>query len=104
MTHVKLHVFPPCQVKANGLIVFVPKYGIEGPVYLTPKDNNQPAEQQYILDEEKQCVVAVDGSSRYTVFDKCAVKIVVEEGQAHRRQLVVSLVNRDELPEAEKMG
>jgi exosome complex exonuclease DIS3/RRP44 len=36
------------QVKQNGLVVFVPKYGIEGPVYLTPKDaaNNANATQQ----------------------------------------------------------
>ena len=31
------------QVKANGLIVFVPKYGIEGPVYLTAKASADPA-------------------------------------------------------------
>lgn len=34
------------QVKANGLVVFVPKYGIEGPVYLsapTPTAEDQAA-------------------------------------------------------------
>lgn len=31
------------KVKANGLIVFVPKYGIEGPVYLTPAEYKGPA-------------------------------------------------------------
>jgi predicted metal-dependent RNase len=25
------------QVRTNGVVVFVPKYGIEGPVYLTEK-------------------------------------------------------------------
>ena len=27
----------PWQVRTNGVVVFVPKYGIEGPVYLTDK-------------------------------------------------------------------
>eukprot|EP00951_Prasinocladus_malaysianus_P038198 scaffold417563_cov52-Prasinocladus_malaysianus.AAC.1 len=28
------------KVRANGLIVFVPKYGIEGPVFLAGKDKD----------------------------------------------------------------
>jgi exosome complex exonuclease DIS3/RRP44 len=66
------------RVKDNGLIVFVPKYGIEGPVYLTPpaagkrsqgkggKGNNAASEQQpsgeepaYVLDEETQTVTSL---------------------------------------------
>ena len=76
------------QVKANGLIVFVPKYGIEGPVYLTPpppggrdgnkggpaaggkkKGNNKVGsassaaaaaveEEAFVLDEEAQAVTS----------------------------------------------
>jgi exosome complex exonuclease DIS3/RRP44 len=38
------------------------------------------------------------------VFDKCAVRIVVEEGAGHRRQLVLSLVPRSELPASEIMA
>lgn len=34
------------QVKANGLVVFVPKYGIEGPVYLVTKDAANNVNQQ----------------------------------------------------------
>ncbi len=103
------------QVKANGLIVFVPKYGIEGPVYLTPKDKPQKgprsapvaataAEEQFVLDEERQTVRSKDGRVAYTVFDKCAVRIKVEEGEGRRRQLVLALVDRAELPERELMG
>ncbi|GFR51506.1 hypothetical protein Agub_g13921 [Astrephomene gubernaculifera] len=117
------------RVKANGLIVFVPKYGIEGPVYLTARDKNnaasgsgsgaadgpvgqqqQPPQQQpqqrlqFLLDEEAQTVTSTDGSVRFAVFDKCAVRISVEEGEAHRRTLVLTLVDRAELPESERMG
>ena len=39
--------------------------------------------------------------NRYTVFDKVAVNIVVEEGQHGRRSLVLTLTSREALPEAE---
>ena len=43
-----------------------------------------------------------DGSVKYTVFDKCAVSICVEEGVGHRRMLVLQLVPRGRLTEAER--
>ena len=87
----------PAQVRANGLIVFVPKYGIEGPVYLEDSaaaaaaaDGPAPssggrkkgaalapaaaADSLYVYDEEKQTVRSKDGSTHYTMFDKCAVR------------------------------
>lgn len=95
------------KVKANGLVVFVPKFGIEGPVYLVPKDsanNNNAQAPQFILDEEKQTVVSADGSIRFSVFDKCAVRIAVEEGASHRRSLKLTLVPRDELPASDRVA
>lgn len=59
---------------------------------------------QYILDEEKQTVISSDGSVRYAVFDKCAVRIAIEEGAAHRRSLVLTLVPRSELPAHDRVG
>ena len=106
-----------CQVRANGLIVFVPKYGIEGPVYLTEKPASAasapvaaPAHApqgadacpDYVLDEERQTVASRDGLVRFTVFDMAAVRITVAEGAGHRRQLVLELVDRALLPESEK--
>lgn len=94
------------QVKANGLVVFVPRYGIEGPVFLTDKDGNplapdtqqQQQQQQFVLDESKQALVAADGSGvSYAVFDKCAVRISVVEGAARRRSIKLALVPRSEL-------
>lgn len=127
------------QVRANGLIVFVPKYGIEGPVYLDDDDDaaaaaadggggegpgstasgahsagGRPgqgrkggaaaaADGKYVYDEEQQTVRSRDGATRYTVFDKCAVRICVEEAAGNRRQLVLRLVPRSELAAAEQM-
>ena len=102
---------PLLQVKANGLIVFVPKYGIEGPVYFAPKaanDSNNKAgalpSEDFVLDLERQRVTSRDGTMSYSIFDKCAVEIRVEETFGQRRQLVLSLVGRDKLMEAEAVA
>ncbi|GLI66006.1 hypothetical protein VaNZ11_009617 [Volvox africanus] len=118
------------KVKANGLVVFVPKYGIEGPVYLTARDKNINAaststavtavdgvvaneaagrkqtrgSQYFLLDEDAQTVRSADGSVHFALFDKCTVRISVEEGMAHRRTLVLTLVDRSELPASERMA
>jgi exosome complex exonuclease DIS3/RRP44 len=97
------------QVKANGLVVFVPRFGIEGPVLLTPKDDplqgasagaGTGADQQqpqFVLDEDRQSVVSGDGALRFSVFDKCAVRVSVVEGAARRRSIKLELVPRSEL-------
>ena len=111
------------QVRANGLIIFVPKYGIEGPVYLTKKDSASrhssgmqastagstgstadSAQDEFTLDEDKQMVTSKDGRRSYTVFDKAAVRISVEETFGHRRHLQLMLVDRSELPVTEQMS
>eukprot|EP00891_Asterochloris_glomerata_P009424 jgi/Astpho2/9424/Aster-01685 len=113
------------RVRANGLIVFVPKYGIEGPVYLTSTNkkatskphagSSQPAsagqaaggqvheEDEFVLDEDKQQVTSKDGRLQFTIFDKAAVRICIEETFGHRRQLQLSLVDRSSLPASELM-
>ncbi|KAL6756016.1 hypothetical protein V8C86DRAFT_129914 [Haematococcus lacustris] len=108
------------KVKSNGLVVFVPKFGIEGPLYLTARsatDANNSAgavaaaarsgkaavEPEYVLDDEKQTVTARDGSMQFRVFDPCAVRISVQEGVAHRRSLLLELVPRDQLPPTERV-
>ena len=102
------------QVRANGLVVFVPKYGIEGPVFLTEKakhDSMQgigkaapdasPGNQAFQLADDHQAIASADGSLRIRVFDKAAVRISVVEGTGHRRQLLLQLVDRADLPHAE---
>lgn len=47
---------------------------------------------------------AVDGSVKYTVFDKVAVFIKVEESTGGRRQLVLNLASRDDLDDTALIG
>ena len=85
------------KVKSNGVVVFVPKFGLEGSVLL--KD-----EGSLILDEESQSLKSKkDGSMIYKIFDCCAVKIRVEEGFGRRRSLTLDLVPRDLLSDEDKV-
>ena len=99
------------RIRGNGLIVFVPKYGIEGPVYLEDtagaagkaggaEDGAAPT-PAFVYDEERQTVVSASRGVRWTIFDACAVRIAVEEGAGRRRTLKLRLVPRGELPEGE---
>ena len=49
-------------------------------------------------------VTSKDGQRSYTVFDKAAVRISVEETFGHRRHLQLMLVDRNELPVSEQMS
>ena len=93
------------RVKSNGMIVFVPKFGIEGPLYFTPASAGQEkdAGTTMVFDEEKQTVRNTSGTIKYTIFDPCAVKIFVNEGVGRRRVLVLELMDRGELPDDEKV-
>lgn len=87
--------------------MFVPKYGIEGPVYFQDKDESmaeasaEASAPQYVVDEAAQTVSMADGTLLYTIFDKAAVRISVREGFGHRRQLVLALASRADIPASE---
>ena len=59
------------------------------------------ADQCHELASESVTIHISCDCCRYTVFDKVAVNIRVEEGQHGRRSLVLSLMPREGLPEAE---
>ena len=46
---------------------------------------------------------AADGGVAYTVFDPCAVQISVQETTGNRRALLLKLVDRALLPDAERV-
>ena len=72
------------QVRANGLIVFVPKFGIEGPVYLIPKDEAKGKEKQesdLVLDEDLQTIKSRKGDTSYTVREPLQIPFVIPSEQ-----------------------
>lgn len=89
------------KIRANGLIVFVPKYGIEGPVYLTPKEKAKDSQSgkgsdgqiEWIVDQEHQTVTKADKSVTYKVLKAVKVHIEVVEPQPNRPKLQLTIIN-----------
>ncbi|EXB95112.1 Exosome complex exonuclease [Morus notabilis] len=78
------------KIRSNGFIVFVPKYGIEGPVYLTQKGDKGGGE--WFVDEQEQKIKKMDGSVSFGVLQTVTVHLEVVEPQPNRPKLQLTLV------------
>eukprot|EP00892_Ulva_mutabilis_P007742 jgi/Ulvmu1/533/UM001_0541.1 len=88
------------KVQANGLIVLVPRFGIEGPVFFGDGDD---APTGITLNEANQEVVLANGT-KYKVFSPCAVRMMIEKGANHREKLKIELVDRAQLEQSEEVA
>ncbi|GAB4847637.1 Exosome complex exonuclease RRP44 A [Ancistrocladus abbreviatus] len=77
------------KIRSNGFIVFVPKYGIEGPVYLTPRGESGG---EWLVDEQHQKVKKMDGSICYSVLQTVRIHLEVVEPQPNRPKLQLTLI------------
>jgi exosome complex exonuclease DIS3/RRP44 len=72
------------RVKANGFVVLVPRYGIEGVVHLTAKKGD---EHHFVYDADHQSLErpasAPLGAARIALFDAVRVCISVDERRPH---------------------
>lgn len=97
------------DIRTNGLLIFLPKYGIRGTVYLRGKDgtilipptafpskkSNSPVTvSNYTIDEDFTTVSIQTSKGLKTLhlFDHFIVKILVQESRAHRSTLKFELV------------
>nr|ATB19629.1 putative ATRRP44A [Callitropsis funebris] len=88
------------KMRSNGFIVFVPKFGIEGPVYLTRKEKPKEShsakvsneEVEWIVNEEQQTVTKADKSVSYKVLEPVTTHIEVVEPQPNRPKLQLTLI------------
>uniref|UniRef100_A0A7N0U7U6 Exosome complex exonuclease RRP44 homolog A n=1 Tax=Kalanchoe fedtschenkoi TaxID=63787 RepID=A0A7N0U7U6_KALFE len=78
------------KIRSNGFIVFVPKFGIEGPVYLTARSEKGSGE--WTVDEQQQKVKKADGSVSYSVLQTVHVHLEVVEPQPNRPKLQLTLI------------
>ncbi|KAI7738384.1 hypothetical protein M8C21_008447, partial [Ambrosia artemisiifolia] len=78
------------KIRANGFIVFVPKYGIEGPVHLTMRGAKGGGE--WVVDEQQQVIKKVDGSVSYGVLQTVKIHMEVVEPQPNRPKLQLTLI------------
>jgi exosome complex exonuclease DIS3/RRP44 len=87
------------RCRANGLIVFVPKYGLEGPLLFA---DDAATQGDWQLAADGAAVAREDGSARYALFDRLAVRIAVETSPSTRRErLVLRLASLAELHSSE---
>ncbi|KAI4314665.1 hypothetical protein L6164_027553 [Bauhinia variegata] len=77
------------KIRTNGFIVFVPKYGIEGPVYLTTRAEKGSGE--WYVDEQQQKIKKMDGSATYSVLQSVTIHMEVVEPQPNRPKLQLTL-------------
>ncbi|XP_002521738.2 exosome complex exonuclease RRP44 homolog A [Ricinus communis] len=78
------------KIRSNGFIVFVPKYGIEGPVYLTPRGEKGGGE--WFVDEQQQKIKKMDGSLSYGILQAVRIHLEVVEPQPNRPKLQLTLL------------
>ncbi|CAI0404594.1 unnamed protein product [Linum tenue] len=82
------------KIRSNGFIVFVPKYGIEGPVYLTPKgEKGGSSGGEWFVDEQQQKIKKMDGSVSYGILQAVKIQLEVAEPQPNRPKLQLTLVS-----------
>ena len=74
------------KVRENGVVVLVPRYGIEGIVYVCGRGQRSPFTYDEKLDQ-----LACPGCVLRT-FDKVRVRISVDASRAHRPKLVLAIV------------
>jgi len=77
------------SVKSNGLVVLVPKYGIEGPVLLAG-DGEEGAGGKWSVESDGQELT--NGKVTYRVLDSVKVTVGVEKTAGGRERLSLSLV------------
>ncbi|KAL5754250.1 hypothetical protein ACOSP7_022470 [Xanthoceras sorbifolium] len=78
------------KIRSNGFIVFVPKFGIEGPVYLTAKGQKEGGE--WYVDEQQQKIIKMDSSLSYSVLQTLRIHMEVVEPQPNRPKLQLTLI------------
>ncbi|XP_045156829.2 DIS3-like exonuclease 1 [Mercenaria mercenaria] len=91
------------QLRTNGLFVFVPRYGIKGPVYLKSKDGQvlyvtATDEAEWtsgdVTKHDTYCVVdSTLGQQKYCLLQHITVKLSLQDSWAHASSLRLELLS-----------
>lgn len=74
------------KVRENGVVVLVPRYGVEGIVYVCKSGERNP----FVYDEKRDLLCAPGCELR--TFDKVRVSISVDQSRPHRPRLALAIV------------
>ncbi|GFT82179.1 DIS3-like exonuclease 1 [Nephila pilipes] len=89
-------------LRANGLLVFIPKYGIKGAVCLCNKDKKVAIVKETVewvdgkLTNTAESCLTVQGCGmlqKYHIFDHVTVCVKVQKSRSHQRKIVLDLVD-----------
>ncbi|XP_048763599.2 DIS3-like exonuclease 1 [Ostrea edulis] len=93
------------QLRANGLMVFVPRYGIRGPVYLRNKDgqvifvmntgHSEWTNGNITKSEGSISINSVLGTQTFHLLDHITVKITLHSSRAHASSLRLELISNE---------
>ena len=79
-------------LQPRSIIVFVPKYGIEGQVRRVIKSDGQSGSWDYVLSESGNVTTSKVVDRHLRVFDKVTVRIEVKISQGFEEGVIMSLV------------
>ncbi|CAA0838150.1 ribonuclease II family protein [Striga hermonthica] len=77
------------KIRSNGFIVFVPKYGIEGPVYLVARGEKAG---EWTIDEQQQKIKKINGDVSYGILQTVRIHMEVVEPYPNRPKLELTLI------------
>jgi exosome complex exonuclease DIS3/RRP44 len=87
------------RVKANGVVVFVPKFGIEAPLvfdsaadFCATEEDKKKTKNACVFDEDAMRVTDPSGKT-WQIFDRLHVRIEIEELPARRSRLAIRAVD-----------
>lgn len=91
------------QLRANGIYVFIPRYGIKGPVYLRNKEGqvlyiNDNGQQEWTggtitKTDQSVIVCSMFGSQMYSLLDHVTVRISLNDSWAHSASTRIDIVS-----------
>eukprot|EP00803_Ostreobium_quekettii_P005055 evm.model.scf_416.5 EVM.evm.TU.scf_416.5 scf_416:66259-78048(-) len=82
-------------LRKKSVIVFVPKYGIEGMVGRILSGGEEAAKWDYVMNKSGNGVVSQSGKRSLKVFDSVTVRIEVKTTQGYEEEVIMSLVDED---------
>jgi len=88
------------RVRENGVVVLVPRFGIEGTIFLADQSNNSGST---VYDD--QALTLTINSTVYRIFDWLNLEISIDKSQPHRPQLQLKILSRgdEEEPASKKL-
>merc|ERR1719318_1499414 len=78
-------------IRQNAVQVLIPKYGLEGTLFLRSNNKNDPANLDWVFDEEEPSQIC--GEVKVTLFMKLLVQVYLDTSDVQHEKLALRLVD-----------